>query len=79
MLRGELVAIAADAAKAVRKASNRDTRLHLTDLQDQIAKILDPKFQLTNGQGVAVPAGPQSFQQEFEGEFCWQDYAITIR
>lgn len=77
-LRGELVTIAADAAKAARRATDRDTRLHLEDVQDQIAKILDPKFQLTTGQGAAQGQGgpAPSFELELGGEFCWPDYAI---
>jgi hypothetical protein len=29
---------------AIPKAANRQTRLHLEDAKDDIAKILDPKF-----------------------------------
>ena len=48
MFRGELKTIAADAGAALARTTDRDTRLHLDDLRDQIAKILDPKFQLAN-------------------------------
>ncbi len=78
MLRGELVTIAADAAKAARKASDRETKLHLADIQDQVAKILDPKFQVGSGQTGNGPGGPPSFSLEVDGEFCWPDYAIHV-
>jgi hypothetical protein len=75
MLRGELQTIAADATKAARKAADRETRLHLEDLADQAAKILDPKFQLTAApQG--GPGGQNNTLEERGGEFCWPDYAV---
>ena len=46
MFRGELKTIAADAGAALARTTDRETRLHLDDLRDQIAKILDPKVQL---------------------------------
>jgi hypothetical protein len=55
MFRGELKTIAADAGAAAARATDRDTRLHLEDLRDQIAKILDPKYQQANpGPGQSI-------------------------
>jgi hypothetical protein len=73
MLRGELQTIAEDAGKAARKAADRETRLHLEDLRAEIAKILDPKFQLVNPQQGAAQ-GPPTL--DIDGEFCWTDYAV---
>lgn len=73
MLRGELQTIAATAKTAALRAADRATRLHLEDLRDEIAKILDPKYQLANpNPAIAVLLPPSA------GEFCWTDYSITI-
>ena len=69
----ELQTIAADAGRAARKAADRDTRLHLEDLRDEISKILDPKFQQSN----SAPGGPGPVTGiETDDEFCWPDYAV---
>src|SRR6185369_12340035 len=73
MLRGELQTIAADATIAIRKTTDRDTRLHLEDLRSEIAKILDPKFQQANPVQAAPQAPPVTGE---DGEFCWPDNAI---
>jgi len=73
MFRGELKTISADAGAALARAADRDTRLHLEDLRDQIAKILDPKFQ----QASPAPAQsnpPQTSDRDDDN--CWPDYAI---
>jgi hypothetical protein len=75
MFRGELKTISADAAVALMRTTDRDTRLHLEDLRDQIAKILDPKFQLVNPTPAIAIALPVSGR---EGTFCWTDYAIGV-
>jgi hypothetical protein len=71
MFRGELKTIAADAGAALARTTDRDTRLHLDDLRDQIAKILDPKYQLANPAPVPPILVPLS-----DDIFCWTDYAI---
>jgi Met-zincin/Domain of unknown function (DUF5117)/Domain of unknown function (DUF5118) len=73
MFRGELRTIAADAAVALPRTRDRETRLHLEDLRDQIAKILDPKFQLVN------PSPAQAIIRQTSGDTdCWPDYAIGV-
>jgi hypothetical protein len=42
--RGELRSLTASINAALPKAANRQTRLHLEDAKDDIARILDPKF-----------------------------------
>src|SRR5215813_10668915 len=82
-IRGELRALNADVARAMVRATDRATRMHLEDVRDQIAKILDPKF---------APPAPTSSPLQFilglhdaEGEepddelSCWPDYSIRIR
>jgi hypothetical protein len=73
MLRGELQTIAASAKAAALRAADRATRLHLEDLRDEIAKILDPKYQQSNPGPAANVVPPSSLD-----EFCWTDYAIVI-
>jgi hypothetical protein len=75
MFRGELKTIAADAGAALARTTDRDTRLHLEDLRDQIAKILDPKFQLANPAPVAPVRLPISDRND---TYCWTDYAIGV-
>ncbi len=75
MFRGELKTIAADAGAAMARTTDRDTRLHLEDLRDQIAKILDPKYQQVNptpGPAIALPLSGT------EDSYCWTDYAIRV-
>jgi len=81
-VRGELRALNADVAKALVRTTDRATRMHLEDVRDQIAKILDPKF--------AAPApstattlfgrlGLDGDEQQEELLGCWPDYSIRIR
>jgi hypothetical protein len=66
---------------AAAKATDRATRLHLEDAQDQIAKALDPKFvRAAVGPVLQTPillpgldAGADGF---LEGVNCFPDYAI---
>ncbi|HXP84928.1 MAG TPA: zinc-dependent metalloprotease [Bryobacteraceae bacterium] len=78
MFRGELRTIAADAATALARTTDRDTRLHLEDLRDQVAKILDPKFQ--QSAPTINPAIAQQTTADDEDapaeEICFPDYAI---
>ena len=71
MLRSELKTIATDAAAAIARTADRDTRAHLEDVRDQIAKILDPKFQLPANNNAAPPP-----LTSLDPEFCWPDLAI---
>ena len=74
LFRGELKSLANQLTAAIPKASNRETKLHLEDLKDQIAKALDPKFQ--------APLGTSNFLFPVRGldgmELCWPDYSITV-
>ncbi len=73
MLRGELELLSADATKALGKTRDRATELHLTDLVDQIGKILDPKFAPTSG-GPGGPGGPP--RRSFDEIYAEEDAAI---
>jgi hypothetical protein len=86
-LRGELRSLNQMIARAMLRATDRATRLHLEDSKDQIAKALDPKF--------APPAPTAATQLQQGGRrglddlldgldpsdpntplFCWPDYAV---
>ena len=79
LIKQELRDLSASIATATPRASDRQTRAHLADARDQIAKALDPKF--------APPAPPTTtftFPIGVEDEFgfnldCWTDYAIRPR
>jgi hypothetical protein len=79
-IRGELRSLNADVAKAIIRATDRATRMHLEDVRDQIARILDPKF--TPPTPAASPLsfifGASGAEQPDELN-CWPDYSIRIR
>jgi hypothetical protein len=75
LFRGELQSIAAGARAAALRAGDRTTRLHFEDVRDEIAKILDPKYQQTNPAQTAPVQLPNSFTN---GEMCWTDYAVIV-
>ena len=76
LIKQELRDLSAAIATATPRASDRQTRAHLADARDQIAKALDPKF---------APPAPATTTFRFpfgvENEFgfnldCWTDYAV---
>ena len=85
-IRGELRALAVSLTGASDRAVNRETRFHLEDAIDQIARALDPRFAapaprdgqngaasltaVTTDVGVADPSDPRA------PLLCWLDYAI---
>jgi hypothetical protein len=79
-IRGELASLRATVSGAAAKTADRATLLHLQDVQDQIAKILDPKFE--RGPASGAPAAPAGSGFEDEGEqlltpeICFPDYVI---
>jgi hypothetical protein len=76
MFRGELKTIAADAGAALARTNDRDSRLNLEDIRDQIAKIQDPRFQQATPSPVPAIVQPLSTLGERDDIFCWTDYAI---
>ena len=87
LIKAELRDLSTAIAAASARATDRQTRAHLADARDQIAKALDPKF--------APPAAPATFTfpfgfdeenqssssswDDFDSRDCWPDYAIRIR
>jgi hypothetical protein len=76
-------------AAAMPRAVDRQTRAHLADARDQIAKALDPKFAPPATPPIAF--NPFGFDDElnfnsdtstienFDPRECWPDYAVRIR
>ena len=88
-LRGELRALDRSIAAALAQVSDRATRLHLEDVQDQIAKTLDPSVRASAPSGggssrafddvnlVGALVDPWSGLAQ-AGESCWPEYAIRV-
>ena len=86
MIRAELRDLNTVIGTATVRATDRETRAHLADARDQIAKALDPKFAPP---APTTPANPFGFDDEykfnstsyedFDASDCWVDYAIRIR
>jgi hypothetical protein len=76
LARGELRTLDTSVRAAIAKAADRTTRLHLQDVRDQIARILDPKF--------APPTAPLNLpiilglDGSDDSLGCWIDYAIRV-
>jgi hypothetical protein len=73
-IRGELVTLRGAITAALGKGSDRATQLHLRDAQDQIARILDPKFDRVSP-GPAAPLAIANGADD-DAENCFPDYAI---
>jgi hypothetical protein len=79
LIKAELRDLSAAIGAATPRAADRQTRAHLADARDQIAKALDPKF------APPAPTTPQIvFPFGVENEFgfnldCWTDYAVRPR
>lgn len=85
MIRAELRDLSSALATAAPRALDRETRAHLADARDQIAKALDPKFAAP---APTTPVNPFGFDDEFKfnstsfedfnSADCWPDYAVRI-
>jgi hypothetical protein len=76
MVRAELRTLSAELQRAAAKAGDRESRAHLEDARDQIAKALDPKFAAPQPAAAANPFGRQGWDDPEQPFFCWPDYAI---
>ncbi|MDO8678979.1 MAG: zinc-dependent metalloprotease [Acidobacteriota bacterium] len=76
LVRSELRAVDASARRALVKATDRATRIHLEDVRDQIARMLDPKFVAATP---AVGGGNQGQPGIDDPDVCWPDYAVRLR
>jgi hypothetical protein len=79
LVRSELRAVDASARRALLKTTDRATRVHLEDVRDQIAKILDPKFSAPGGgPGGGGGQGAPGADEEIAPDTCWPDYAVRL-
>ena len=91
LIKAELRDLSAALAAAMPRAVDRQTRAHLADARDQIAKALDPKFAPAAPPAGGPGQGPNGFGfddefkfhseslEDFDPRDCWPDYAIRIR
>ena len=88
-LRGELRALDRSIAAALAQVSDRATRLHLEDVQDQIARTLDPPARASAPSGTGASLAFDDFALvgalvdpwsglAHDGESCWLDYAVRV-
>ena len=90
LIKAELRDLNTAIGAAMPRATDLQTRAHLADARDQIAKALDPKFAAP---APTTPLNPFGFDDEFnfntgsgqtaleDFDFrdCWPDYAIRIK
>ena len=77
LIKAELRDLSAAIAKASARAADRQTRAHLADARDEIAKALDPKFAAPATPGLPVlPFGYDEQSELFGILDCWVDYSI---
>ena len=69
LFRNELKTIAADAAVAVTRTADVETRAHWEDVRDQVSKILDPKYAPANPAPAPIQAVPTGSDEETD----WPD------
>ena len=87
-LRGELRALDRTIDASFARVSDRATQLHLEDIQDEIARSLDPPAPPTTATGARAVA---AFEEELvhdpfgwtggwphDGPACWPDYAVRL-
>jgi hypothetical protein len=78
LLRGELKSLNQTISVALGRSADRETRLHLGDIKDQIARALDPKFAPPSAPGGAPAGGRGGFSGEdrLQPKSCWPDTII---
>jgi hypothetical protein len=75
--RSELRAISAAAGAALARATDRNTKVHLEAVRDQIAKILNPDFSGISAATVgANRAAMELVELYLNPTSCWPDYEI---
>jgi len=74
--RAELKALNEQVGAASGRASDAETRAHLEDVKDRIAKILDPKFAAPSASPAATQ-GRRGIDDDWNNPAsCWPDYII---
>jgi len=76
--RGELKTLDADLKTVLARTTDRATKLHLEDIQTQIAHALDPAIQAAAGAATPARVGT-AFDVSEAPDACWIDYSIRRR
>jgi hypothetical protein len=71
-----LKALSAAVTAAMPRAKDRETRMHLDDMKDQIAKALDPKVPLASPASGGGSRGLDLQGPSQDPQTCWPDYEI---
>ena len=89
LIKAELRDLNTAIGAAMARATDRQTRAHLADARDQIAKALDPKFAAPAAPAPVFPFGfgdefneykfNSTALEDFDPRDCWPDYAVRIR
>ncbi len=75
--RGELHTLNEQVSAALGRAADTETRYHLEEVKDRIAKILDPKFAPAATPSAAMGGRPGIDQDDWSHPTtCWPDYQI---
>jgi hypothetical protein len=75
--RGELRTLSAAVTAAMPRTKDRETRMHLEDMKDQIGKALDPKIAaLLTSTTTGMPRGFDLLEEWQNPNTCWPDYKI---
>ena len=77
LIKAELRDLSAAIELATHRQTDRETRAHLADARDQIAKALDPKFAPPATPVIAIPFGYDDQEDPFSFN-CWPDYGIYL-
>ena len=77
LIKAELRDLSAAIELAMHRQTDRETRAHLADARDQIAKALDPKFAPPATPVIAIPLGYDDQEDPFSFN-CWPDYGIYL-
>jgi hypothetical protein len=69
--------LSAAVTAAMPRTKDRETRMHLEDMKDQIGKALDPKIAaLLTSTTTGMPRGFDLLEEWQNPNTCWPDYKI---
>ena len=80
LFRNELRTLSGEVTRALPHAADAETKAHLEDMRDSIARALDPKFAPTETEAAGGRGGgrgtPSVFEADPESLGCWPDYKV---
>ena len=77
-VRGELADLRRSIDEALPNVSDRETRLHLEDIVDQIGKALDPRLILNDSEALSFLELDPDAVDLMNDLNCWTDYSIRL-